>query len=139
MKKRILALALALCMAFSLVPMGQAEGVFTDVPESAFFYEPVMWAVENGITTGLDKTHFGPNSECTRAQVAMFLWRAQKQPAAGGNNPFVDISSGQWFYQPVLWAVEVGVTNGLDKTHFAPDKPCTRGQIVTFLYRAMAN
>ena len=112
---------------------------FVDVKNSDYFYKAVLWAVEKGITTGLDDTHFGPNSVCTRAQVAMFLWRTLDKPAAGKNNPFTDIASNQWFYEPVLWAVDAGITNGIDKTHFGPDNPCTRGQIVTFLYRAMAN
>ena len=75
MKKRILALVLALCMAFSLVPMAQAEGVFTDVTESDFFYEPVLWAVENGITSGTSATTFSPAALCARAHIVTFLWK----------------------------------------------------------------
>ena len=94
MSKRILALVLALCMVFSLVPMSvmaQGEG-FTDVTESDFFYEPVMWAVEEGITNGISETAFGPYALCNRAQIVTFLWRANGSPkAAKVVNPFMDV------------------------------------------------
>ena len=111
---------------------------FTDVPSNAYYYEAVLWAVEKGITTGVTKTTFGPDKTCTRGQVATFLWRAQDKPApTTTHNPFTDISETEYYYSAVLWAVEKGVTNGISKTAFGPDKDCTRGQIVTFLYRAL--
>ena len=82
MKKRILALALALCMVFSLVPMTQGEGMFADVTESDFFYAPVLWAVENEITNGMTEDTFGPYLLCNRAQIVTFLWRANGSPKA---------------------------------------------------------
>ena len=77
---------------------------------------------------------------CTRAHVVTFLWRAENKPAAGSSNPFVDVPDGLYFTDAVLWAVNHApqITNGTDATHFSPDKPCTRGQVVTFLYRDMA-
>ncbi|MBR4087601.1 MAG: S-layer homology domain-containing protein [Clostridia bacterium] len=109
---------------------------FVDVKKSDYFYAPVLWAVEKEITNGMDATHFAPNNSCTRGQVVTFLWRAAGKPKASGSNPFKDVKKGDYFYDAVLWAVEKGITNGMDATHFAPDATCTRGQIVTFLYRA---
>lgn len=116
-----------------------SENPFTDVAPGTFYYDAVLWAVEKGITTGTSKTTFGPNDNCTRGQVATFLWRAQGEPeAASAENPFNDISSSAFYYEAVLWAVEAGVTTGTSKTTFGPNETCIRGQIVTFLYRAMA-
>ena len=110
---------------------------FTDVKESDYFFNPVMWAVQNGITSGLNATTFGPNNPCTRAQVVTFLWRAAGQPEPSStNNPFTDVSSADYFYKPVLWAVENGITSGMSATTFGPNNTCTRGQVVTFLWRA---
>jgi S-layer homology domain. len=110
---------------------------FVDMKPDAFYFKAVLWAVENGITNGTDKTHFAPDKGCTRAQVVTFLWRATLQPMPASNkNPFVDVSEG-YYYDAVLWAVENEITNGLDSTHFGPGKTCTRAQIVTFLYRSM--
>ena len=100
-----------------------------------YFYKAVLWAVEKGITDGVSATSFAPNAGCTRGQVVTFLWRAEGKPAAGGKNPFADVKASDYFYQPVLWAVQKGITDGVSATSFAPDKTCTRGQIVTFLYR----
>ena len=108
---------------------------FVDVQPSDYFYKPVLWAVEKGITNGMDATHFGPTVPCSRAHVVTFLWRAHEKSAAVTNNPFVDVPTGQYYTDAVLWAVSKGITNGMDKTHFGPDAPCQRGQIVTFLYR----
>ena len=108
---------------------------FIDVSESDWFYNPVMWAVENGITGGLTPNTFGPNETCTRAQVVTFLYAAAGKPAAADtDNPFTDVSSGDWYLNPVLWAVEKGVTGGKTPTTFAPNETCTRAQVVTFLY-----
>ena len=116
-----------------------SENPFVDVNEDVggWYYDAVLWAVENGITLGRDATHFAPDETCTRAEVCMFLWRTLDKPDAGQNNPFQDVSADQWFCECVLWAVKAGVTNGTDATHFSPDDHCTRGQIVTFLYRAL--
>ena len=110
---------------------------FRDVTPSDYFYKAVLWANENGITNGTTPTTFGSNDPCTRAHVVTFLWRAHGSPAAGGAKPFVDVPAGQYFTTPVLWAVSKNITNGTSATTFSPDNYCTRGQIVTFLYRDM--
>ena len=113
-----------------------AVNPFVDVKEGAYYYKAVLWAVQNSITNGVDKTHFGPDKGCTRAQVVTFLWRAENQPEpSGAGNPFTDVSDGQYYCKPVLWAVEKGITKGTSADKFSPDATCTRGQIVTFLYR----
>ena len=113
---------------------------FTDVKESAYYYQAVLWAVENGVTSGTSSNMFSPNGKCTRAQVVAFLWRAAGQPEPKSTvNPFTDVKENAYYYKAVLWAVENGVTTGTSKITFDPDKPCTRGQVVTFLYRAEGN
>ena len=110
---------------------------FVDVKESDYYYKAVLWAVENGITNGIDGTHFGPETACSRSQVVTFLYRAFGKPTVENNaNPFTDVPSNEWYTAPVLWAVEKGITNGIDEHHFGPDNECSRSQIVTFLYRA---
>ena len=109
---------------------------FTDVKENDYFYTPVMWAVANGVTSGMSPTTFAPNAACTRAQVVAFLWRAAGKPMPTVSaSPFVDVKPGAYYYEAVLWAVENGITSGMSATSFAPDAVCTRGQIVTFLHR----
>ena len=111
---------------------------FVDVPEGEWYYDPVAWAVKNGITTGVDATHFGSNSNCLRGHVVTFLWRAMGSPEpTSTENPFVDVTESDYFYKAVLWAVENGITNGVDATHFGPTLECNRAQVVTFLWRAM--
>jgi len=109
---------------------------FTDVKETDFFYKAVLWAVENEITNGLTTTTFGPYAECNRAQVVTFLWRylGQPQPTAT-EHPFTDVAEDQFYFVPMLWAVENGITNGLTETTFGPTAACNRAQVVTFLYR----
>ena len=115
-----------------------AENPFVDVPDGIYFHDPVMWAVEKGVTKGVDATHFGPDMACTRAQVVTFLWRAAGSPEpASTENPFVDVSEDDFFCKPVLWALENGITKGVSATHFGADLECTRAYVVTFLYRAM--
>ena len=115
------------------------ENPFSDMTEDAYYYKAVLWAVEQGITTGISETAFGPDKTCTRAQVATFLWRAQGKPVpVTTENPFVDIAENDYYFTAVLWAVENAITNGTGNGLFSPNKDCTRGQIVTFLYRAMA-
>ena len=112
---------------------------FVDVKETDFYYSAVLWALENGITTGTDATHFSPMGVCNRAQVVTFLWRSFGQPEGSGqSHPFTDVQGGSWFEAPVLWAVENGITAGLTATTFGPAANCNRAQIVTFLYRAYA-
>ena len=110
---------------------------FVDVKEKDYFYKPVLWAVENGITSGVSADRFTPGDSCTRAQVVTFLWRAAGEPApASENNPFEDVSSSAYYYDAVLWAMEKGITSGTGKASFSPNAPCTRAQVVTFLWRA---
>ena len=110
---------------------------FTDVKSSDFFYQPVLWAVEKGITNGTSTTTFGSYANCNRAAVVTFLWRVAGSPEPKStNNPFADVKTTDFFYKPVLWAVENGITNGVDVTHFGPTADCNRAQVVTFLYRA---
>lgn len=112
-------------------------GVFVDVPEGSYYEEAVNWAVENGITTGTDATHFTPDGICTRAQAVTFLWRAVGSPAAKSSAmPFADVKSGSYYYDAVLWAVENGITKGTSETMFSPNATCSRAQIVTFLWRS---
>ena len=109
---------------------------FTDVAAGSYCYDAVQWAVANGITNGTDATHFSPNAGCTRGQVVTFLWRAAGEPVVGGNAGFVDVAPGSYCYEAVKWAVAKGITKGTDATHFSPNATCTRGQVVTFMYRA---
>ena len=109
---------------------------FQDVPDDAYYFEAVNWAVANNVTNGTSETTFSPNVGCTRAQVVTFLWRAAGQPEpTERTNPFTDVKEGAYYYKAVLWAVEKGITNGTSETTFDPDETCTRGQIVTFLWR----
>ena len=120
--------------------VAKLENPFNDVAPGSFYYEPVMWAVENGITNGTSATTFGPNDQCMRAHVVTFLWRAVGCPEpTQTDNPFVDVKPGDFYYKPVLWAVENGITSGMDATHFGPTAYCNRAQVVTFLYRTMGN
>ena len=114
------------------------DAPFVDVLPGAYFFDPVEWAVEQGITTGVAPEYFAPEAVTTRGQVVTFLWRAMGEPEpASGVNPFVDVKEDDFFYKAVLWAYEEGVTTGVGETHFDPNGECTRGQVVTFLWRAM--
>ena len=108
---------------------------FTDVPVGSYYYDAVLWAVENGITKGTSDTTFSPNMTCTRAQIVAFLWRSEKSPAAGTANPFADVKSDAYYADAVLWAVKENITKGTTSTTFSPNADCTRAQIVTFLWR----
>ena len=110
---------------------------FYDVPNGAYFYEAVKWAVENGITDGVGDNLFAPGQPCTRAQIVTFLWRAAGSPEPKTASSFTDVSASAYYAKAVAWAVENGITNGMTATMFAPDATCTRGQSVTFLYRAL--
>ena len=108
---------------------------FTDVNAGSYYYDAVLWAVENGITKGTSDTTFSPNMTCSRAQIVTFLWRSEKSPAAGTANPFADVKSTAYYAGAVLWAVENDITKGTTNTTFSPNADCTRAQIVTFLWR----
>lgn len=107
---------------------------FTDVSTDAYYSKAVQWAVENGITQGVSTTAFAPNATVTRGQTVTFLWRAANRPSVSGSS-FADVSGGAYYANAVAWAVSQGITQGTAATTFSPTDPCTRGQIVTFLYR----
>ena len=116
----------------------ELPGGFCDVEEDAYYCQPVLWAVENGITNGTSEDTFSPDADCLRAQVVTFLWRAEGCPAPESRrNPFRDVEQDAYYYDAVLWALENGITTGVSANRFGPDEPCTREQVVTFLYRTM--
>ena len=116
------------------------ENPFKDVNKNDYFYVPVLWASNNGITAGTGNGMFSPNMTCTRAQVVTFLWRAAGEPKAeNAKNPFTDVAKGQYYYDAVLWAVENEITAGTSATTFSPDNTVQRDQFVTFLYRFAKN
>ena len=108
---------------------------FTDVHSYDYYYEAVLWAVEQGITTGLTATTFGPDETVTRGQVATFLYRAASAAKPNTFNPFTDVKPTAYNYGAILWAYDNRITTGTSTTTFSPDAFCTRAQIVTFLYR----
>lgn len=111
---------------------------FTDVKAGSYYYDAVLWAVENGITKGTSDTTFSPNATCSRGQIVSFLWRALGSPAVSGSAVFTDVKTGSYYETAVLWAVENGITNGTGNNAFSPNADCTRAQIVTFIWRALA-
>ena len=116
-----------------------SENPFKDVKEGKFYYKAVLWAVENGITTGKTPTTFEPGGDCSRAEFVTFLWRTvgKPEPELAGTE-FTDVKEGKFYYKPMLWAVENGITTGTSPTTFSPNDICPRGQVVTFLYRTFA-
>lgn len=110
---------------------------FADVPANAYFADAVKWAVDKGVTNGLSDTMFGPYESCTRAQIVTFLWRAAGSPEPKTASSFTDVPASAYYAKAVAWAIENGITNGMTETTFAPNATCTRGQSVTFLYRAL--
>ncbi len=112
---------------------------FEDVVPGSYYYDAVLWAVENGITKGTSETTFSPDMNCSRAQIVTFLWRSQGSPAADGIILFDDVASDVYYTEAVLWAVSESVTNGTSATTFSPDNNCTRAQIVTFIWRTLAD
>ena len=119
-------------------PIPEADSGFVDVSVSDYFYEAVKWAVKAGITSGTGENTFSPELSCTRGQIVTFLWRAYGSPEPTvGNNPFMDVSPVDYYYKPVLWAVEKGITAGTTSTTFSPEQMCTRGQIVMILWKAV--
>lgn len=119
---------------------GQDASVsFTDVPSGEYYHEPVMWAQAVGVTSGIKGTTLVPNGNCPRGQVVEFIWRAMGCPEPQTTeNPFTDVSAGDSCYKAVLWAYETEVTSGTTKTEFSPAATCTRGQVMTFLWRAQS-
>ena len=109
---------------------------FADVKAGSYYYDAVLWAVENGITKGTSDTTFSPDVKCTRAQIVTFLWRSQKSPAAASVNVFTDVAADAYYADAVNWAVAKGITSGTSAAAFSPNADCTRAQIVTFLYRS---
>lgn len=111
---------------------------FADVPEDAYYAKAVLWAVEQGITTGTSATRFTPHRDCNRGEIMTFLYRFAGSPAHSlSESPFRDVTPGKYFYLPVLWALDQKITTGISGTSFAPARACTRAEIVTFLYRHM--
>ena len=110
---------------------------FQDVTnETSYYYNPVYWAVENGITSGVSSTSFSPNGPCTRAQIVTFLWKAAGSPYTSSANTFSDVKANQWYTRAVNWAVSNGITSGLSARKFGPSVVCTRAQAVTLLWKA---
>lgn len=118
-------------------PAPEQAADFTDVPENAYYAPAVAWALETGITTGTGDTQFSPDQPCTRVQVVLFLWRAAGSPEPEQAANFADVPDDAYYAQAVAWAVETGITSGTGESTFSPDRPCTRGEIVTFLHRAL--
>ena len=113
------------------------ENPFTDVKSDAYYYKAVLWALENNITKGFDETHFAPDETVTRGQFVTFLHRTEETPSYNTENPFKDVEKDIYYYDAVLWAFENEITTGLNQDEFGPNHSCTRGQVVTFLYRAL--
>ncbi len=113
--------------------------VFIDIEKGKYYYDAVMWAVEEGITAGTGANTFSPDAICTRGQVVTFLYRAAGKPKVKKNSqpPFTDVKPSDYYYEPILWAVKEGITLGTSETTFSPDAPCSSAHIITFLYRAM--
>ena len=120
--------------------MGKPQGVFEytpfdDVPPGAYYADAVAWAYSEGIAAGIDDRHFAPDDPCTRGQIVTFMWRTAGKPKATISNPFVDVPGDSYYLDPILWAVQEGITMGIDSEHFAPNDSCSRAQMVTFLHR----
>lgn len=127
----------SITLEFTIQEKTEVENPFVDVSETEYYYDPVLWAYENGIANGMDDNHFQPGKTCTRAQAVTFLWRAMGEPEPEStSNPFTDIKSSEYYYTAVLWAYQNGIVNGITETTFCPDTVVTRAQVVTFLWRA---
>lgn len=138
MKKRLLSLALALCLVCSLLPgtaLAAGEKPFTDVPASHWAHDDITYVYENDLMNGTDGSLFSPESTTTRAQVVTVLYRLAGQPAADWANPFWDVPASAWFHDAVTWAWENDITGGVSSTHFGAGNAVTREQLATFLYR----
>ena len=133
--KNIRSLSTFAVISGSQVPQEQSKP-FSDIATSDYYYDAVLWAVDNGVTSGTSATTFGPNVTVTRAQMMTFLWRAHGSPKVSGSNPFTDVSVSDYYYDAVLWAVANGITSGTSDTTFGPDNVVNRAQAVTFQWRA---
>ena len=138
MKKRLLSLALALCLVCSLLPgtaLAAGENPFTDVPASHWAHDDITYVYENDLMNGTDGSLFSPESTTTRAQLVTVLYRLAGQPAADWANPFWDVPASAWFHDAVTWAWENDITGGVSSTHFGAGNAVTREQLAAFLYR----
>lgn len=117
-------------------PAVSGNNPFTDVAPEDYFYQAVLWAVQNGVTSGTSATEFSPYKQVTRAQVAAFLHRAAGSPNPQSMARFADVSSSAYYANAVSWAAASGITTGTSASAFSPDKGCTRAEIATFLYRS---
>ena len=113
----------------------EVKNPFTDVKEGDYFFQPVLWAVNKEVTSGLSDTAFGPNAGCTRAQMVTFLWRAAGKPWASANKHFSDVAEGAYYKEAIEWAVAAGITNGISEDKFNPNGQVTREQLASFIYR----
>ena len=116
------------------MPAASGGNPFSDVPADAYYYQAALWAGEKGLISG---SAFNGDTPCTRAATVTYLWKLAGQPSAGASG-FTDVPAGSDYAQAVAWAVEEGITSGTSATAFSPDTTCTRAQIMTFLYRDMA-
>lgn len=139
MKKRLLSLALALCLVCSLLPgtalAAAGPNPFWDIPARHWAHDEVTYVYENDLMNGTSSTHFSPDARTTRAQVVTVLYRLAGQPAADWANPFWDVPASAWFHDAVTWAWENDITGGVSSTHFGAGNAVTREQLATFLYR----
>ncbi len=106
---------------------------FTDVADSAYYHDAALWAAERGLVTG---STMQPDEPVTRGTMVTFLYRNAGSPAVSGGTAFADVPQNAWFAKPVAWATSRKITSGTSGNTFSPDTVCTRGQIVTFLYKA---
>lgn len=114
----------------------EKEVTFADVIADSYYYDAVRWAVNKGITKGVNETQFASENPCTRAQIVTFLWRAEGEPEPiTTENPFKDVEESNYYYKPVLWAYENGITSGVKPSLFQEDGICQRAQAVIFIYR----
>ena len=120
-------------------PRAGSAASFSDIPGDAYYREAVSWAVKTGVAAGTGGSTFGPDDVCSRAQAVSFLWRAMGSPKADLSNPFRDVGAEEYYYVSVLWAFENNIAAGTGTSSFSPDRACTRGQIITFLYRCYAS
>ncbi len=118
-------------------PEAATSTTFGDVPQYEYYAQAVSWAASVGVTTGTGNWSFSPSAPCTRGQMATFLYRYSKSPQVSGDMPFADVADSSYYSDAVLWAYKNGVTTGITANMYHPDDTCTRGQMVTFLYRMM--
>ena len=138
--KRLISFLLAFVLLLGMMPTVMAASPFSDVPADAYYYDAVLWAVEQGVTTGTGNGKFSPLMNCTRSQVVTFLWRAAGSPEPSATEmSFSDVPADAYYYDAVLWAVEKNITTGTGNGKFSPLMDCSRAQIVTFLWRSQGS